>query len=184
MLPPVPAVLVTVLGAPGDPDEVSVVWTFVINGHPPQVGISVGDEHVAGDLLVRHGEFVLNVPTAAQVDAFDRVDMSSSRVADKYALSGLTRGRAVRVDAPTVVEAAIQVECRVSHTLRVPPVRRVFLAEVLATTVLPGVCDAAGRLDVPATDFFGMTAGSGELYTSGRKVGHIGMSVGRDDIKY
>jgi len=29
-----------------------------------------------------------------------------------------------------------------------------------------------------------MTAGSGEFYTMGEKVGHIGKSVGRSDIKY
>jgi hypothetical protein len=29
-----------------------------------------------------------------------------------------------------------------------------------------------------------MTAGSGEFYTMGRKVGHIGQTVGRSDIRY
>ena len=32
--------------------------------------------------------------------------------------------------------------------------------------------------------FFGMTAGNGEFWTWKQKVGHIGMSVGRDDIRY
>ena len=147
MLPPVPAVLLTVKGAPGDPDEISVVWTFVVNGKPPQVGVSVHHEHVAEKLLTRHGDFVLNVPVASIVEAFDRVDMNSSKVGDKFALSGLTRGSAVAVEAPTVEEAPIHVECRVFRTLDVPPVRTIFLADVVATTVLEGVCDAAGRLN-------------------------------------
>ena len=62
--------------------------------------------------------------------------------------------------------------------------RKLFLAEVVATTVLEGVCDAKGRLLVPAVPFFGMTAGSGEFYTMGQRVGHIGQTVGRSDIKY
>jgi hypothetical protein len=37
---------------------------------------------------------------------------------------------------------------------------------------------------VDKVGFFGMTAGSGEFYTMGEKVGYIGRSVGRDDIKY
>jgi flavin reductase (DIM6/NTAB) family NADH-FMN oxidoreductase RutF len=184
MLPPVPAILLTVQGGPGEPDEVSVVWTFVVNGKPPQVGISVGDEHVAGGLVEKQGEFVLNVPTAALVHAFDRIDMSSSRRGDKFALSGLTRGRARVVSAPTVEEAPIQCECRVTHRLRVPPERTVFLADVVATTVHEGVCDAAGRLIVGSQAFFGMTAGSGEFYTLDRPVGHIGQTVGRQDIRY
>lgn len=184
MLPPVPAIWLTVHGKPGDPDEISVTWTFVVNGAPPQVGVAVGDEHLAGELVQMHQAFVLNVPTAALVHPFDVVDMNSSRVGDKFALAGLSRGRALTVDAPTVNEAPIQLECRVSHSLRVPPERTVFIADVLATTVHEGICDETGRLIVSAAPFFGMTAGSGEFYTLGRAVGHIGQSVGRSDIKY
>ena len=61
---------------------------------------------------------------------------------------------------------------------------QLMVTEVVATTVLEGVCDADGRLNVQSTDFFGMTAGSGEFYTMGPRVGHIGQSVGRTDIKY
>jgi flavin reductase (DIM6/NTAB) family NADH-FMN oxidoreductase RutF len=131
-----------------------------------------------------HSEFVLNVPTAHIVEQFDVVDMNSSRVVDKYALSGLTRGAATVISAPTVEEAPIQVECRVFNTVDVPPIRTVFLADVVATTVHQGVCDENGRLIVEAVPFFGMTTGSGEFYTMGRAVGHIGKSVGRSDIKY
>jgi len=184
MVPPVPAILLTVNGRSGDPDEISVVWTFVVNGDPPQVGISVAREHVAGELVSLHNEFVLNLPTVHIVEPFDVVDMNSSKVMDKFALSGLTRGTAAVVNAPTVEEAPIQVECRVFNTVDVPPVRTVFLADVVATTVHQGVCDENGRLIVEAVPFFGMTAGSGEFYTMGRAVGHIGKSVGRSDIKY
>jgi len=184
MLPPVPAILLTVNGGPGEPDEISVLWTFVVSGNPPQVGVSAGDEHRAGPLLALHREFVLNVPVAPLVERFDRVDMSSSKVADKFALSGLHRGKATVVNAPTVEEAPIQLECRLSHTLRVPPARTVYLADVVATTVHEGVCDEAGRLRVSSAAFFGMTAGSGEFFTMGRRVGHIGQTAGRRDIRY
>lgn len=81
-------------------------------------------------------------------------------------------------------ENSTQLECRVSHTLRVPPVRTVFIAEVVATTVHEGVCDDHGRLRPDSAAFFGMAAGCGEFFTLGRKVGHIGQSVGRHDIRY
>jgi flavin reductase (DIM6/NTAB) family NADH-FMN oxidoreductase RutF len=184
MVPPVPAILLTVNGMPGGPDEISVVWTFVINGEPAQVGIAPKNDHVAQALVARHREFALNVPVASMAEAFDKVDMSSTKVADKFALTGWTRGRAAKVEAPTIEEAPIQLECRVFASLDARPVRKVFLADVLATSVLEGVCDAEGRLQVEAVPFFGMTAGSGEFYTMGRRVGHIGQSVGRRDIKY
>ncbi len=184
MLPPVPAILLTVNGRPGDPDEISVLWTFVINGDPPQIGVSAGLEHQARELLELHDEFVLNVPVASMVNAFDTVDMNSGRVADKFELSGLTRGAATAVDAPTVEESPIHCECRTIASLEVPPERKLFIAEVVATTVVEGSVDDNDRLIVPAVDFFGMTAGSGEHYTMGRPVGNIGMTVGRSDIRY
>ena len=184
MIPPVPAILLTVNGKPEDPKEISVVWTFVLEGEPPQIGVSVADYHIAGDLIKLHKEFVLNIPTAEIVTAFDTVDMNSSQVGDKYALSKLTEGKAVVVNAPTVMEAPIQVECRIFSTIAVPPHRTVFFADVVATTVQEGVCDENGRLIVPNVPFFGMTAGSGEFYTMGKRVGHIGKTVGRNDIKY
>lgn len=184
MLPPVPAILLTINGAPGDPDEISVLWTFVVNGNPPQIGVSAGSEHVVRQLLETHNEFVLNVPTAAFVESFDTIDMNSGRVADKFALSELTRGRAVAVDAPTVEEAPIHCECRTITSLEVPPMRKLFIAQVVATTAVEGAVDQVGRLLVPAVPFFGMTAGSGEHYTMGDRVGNIGMTAGRTDIKY
>lgn len=131
-----------------------------------------------------HNQFVLNVPTVEIVDSFDIVDMNSSKIMDKFALSGLTRARASKVDAPTVEESPIHVECSVFDTIEVPPVRTMFLANVKATTVREGICDENGRLIVSSVPFFGMTAGSGEFYTMGKLVGHIGQSKKRADIKY
>jgi flavin reductase (DIM6/NTAB) family NADH-FMN oxidoreductase RutF len=184
MLPPAQAIVTSVRGRPGDPDELAVLWTFVVNGDPAQVGISAGDEHIAGGLITLHREFVLNVPTASMIHGFDVIDFSSSRPGDKFAKSGFTRGQATRVEAPTVNEAPIQLECRLTHTVRVPPMRTVFIADVVATTVLDGICDADGRLRPDAAAFFGMAAGCGEFFTLGQKVGHIGQSVGRRDIRY
>ena len=173
MLPPVPAVFLTVDGRAGEPDEISVVWSFVVNGNPPQIGISPGHEHRANELVGLHGDFVLNVPTATIVERFDTVDMNSSDVGDKFALAGLTRGRAAAVEAPTVEECPIHLECRVFDTVDVPPARTLYLAEVLATRVLPGVVDGSGRLIVDAVPFFGMTAGSGTSSTGS----HLGSTV-------
>ena len=184
MLPPSQAVITSVRGKPGDPDELSVLWTFVVNGDPAQIGVAAGDEHIAGGLIALHKEFVLNVPTASMIHGFDVIDFSSGKPADKFAKSGFTRGQAAVVNAPTVNEAPIQLECRLLHTLRVPPMRTLFVAEVVATTVHDGICDADGRLRPESAAFFGMAAGCGEFFTLGQKVGHIGQSVGRRDIRY
>ena len=75
-------------------------------------------------------------------------------------------------------------ECRVLDTHPLPPARTLFTAEVLHTTVHPGVTDDDGRLDADSRPFFGMAAGCGEFRTLGKKVGYIGMTKGPSRIKY
>ncbi|MHC4608670.1 MAG: flavin reductase family protein [Planctomycetota bacterium] len=191
MLPPVPAIVLGVLGDEETRDDLTVVWTFVLCGKPPQVGISVAEKsaitgggHVALEFLKRHGEFTLNVPDASWVEAFDTIDMCSSERDDKFARAGLTRLESKTVRAPGVAEAPIVLECRVLDAHRLRPARTLFAAEVLRTTVLPGVTDGDGRLNADARPFFGMTAGCGEFRTLGPKVGHIGQTKGITHIRY
>lgn len=184
MIPPTPAILISINGLLGEPDELAVLWTFVLNGKPAQIGVSAEHSHRVLKLIEAHGEFVLNVPVATMVKSFDLIDMNSSKVGDKYALSGLTRGKASVVNAPTIEESPIHLECRVFNRIDLPPGRVVFFAEVVATRVSPEACDTHGRLMVPNVPFFGMTAGSGEFYTMGERIGQIGECVGRSDIRY
>ncbi len=147
------------------PASVVVYWRVAVEfagtGSREQGGISLSKQHVANQLVGRKGEFVLNLPTIDIVQQFDTVDMNSTEVGDKFALSGLTRGVAKTVDAPTVEEAPIQLECRVLQSVELPPVRTIYLALVTATSVQEGVCDPSERLNVSKAPFFGMTAGSG-----------------------
>jgi len=44
MLPPMPAIILGVKGDETIRDDLSCVWTFVLDGYPPQVGISVAQK--------------------------------------------------------------------------------------------------------------------------------------------
>jgi len=191
MIPPVPAIVLGVKGDERTPDDLTVVWTFVLNGNPPQVGITVhersaisGEGHVALGFLNLHREFTLNVPDASWVHAFDIIDMCASERDDKFKRAGLTRLPSKRIGAPGIAEAGIVLECRAIQKHPLPPSRTLFAAEVLRTTTRPGVTDASGRLNPKSLPFFGMVAGCGEFYTFGRKVGHIGQTKNRNDIRY
>jgi flavin reductase (DIM6/NTAB) family NADH-FMN oxidoreductase RutF len=191
MLPPVPAVVLGVKGDGDGQDDLTVVWTFVLNGSPPQVGISVaetsavsGAGQVALPLLKKHGEFTLNVPDATWVDAFDVIDMCASERDDKFARAGLTRLQSGTVNAPGIAEAPIVLECAVMDAHPLPPARTLFTAEVTRVTTHPGVITPEGRLIPGSRPFFGMAAGCGEFLKFGTKVGYIGMTVGPSRIRY
>ena len=191
MIPPVPAIVLGVKGDATVEDDLTIVWTFVLDGTPPYIGISVpdhsaisGKQYVALDLLKKHGEFTLNVPDTSWIREFDQIDMSASKRIDKFAANGLTRLPSKTIQAPGIAEAAIVLECRVLQSHALPPQRTVFFAEVLRTSVHPGVTDQDGRLDTTSREWFGMTAGNGEFWSLGRNVGNIGYTIERDDIRY
>lgn len=191
MIPPVPAI---VLGVKGDSiikDDITIVWTFVLEGTPPYIGISVpdnsaitGEEYVALKLLKKHGEFTLNVPDGSWIKEFDQIDMTASTREDKFETNGLTRLPSKLIGAPGIAEAAIVLECKVLQSHSLPPQRMVFFAEVVRTSVHPDVTDDAGRLITSSRDFYGMTAGNGEFWTFGKEIGHIGITKGIDHIRY
>ena len=163
MLPPVPAIILGVKGDEKTKDDLTCVWTFVLEGTPPQIGISVGKKsaisghyQVALDLINKHGEFTLNVPDASWVEAFDIIDMCASERDDKFAKAGLTRVQSKMIDAPGIAEAPIILECRVISSHDLLPKRTVFFAEVLRTIVHPGVTDNKGRLIPESKPFFGI----------------------------
>ena len=103
--------------------------------------------------------------------------MTASTREDKLAAHGLTllESVAIKPETPGIAEAAVVLECEVVDEHRLPPCRSIFFANVVRTTVHPGVTDADGRLDSTSRPFFGMTAGNGEFWTWAQKVGHIGM---------
>ncbi len=191
MLLPAAAAVLGVNGDESVQDDLTVVWSFILDGKPPQVGVSVGfksaishELQVALDLLNKHGEFTLNVPDTSWLEAFDRIDMCASERTDKFAKTGLSRLPSKTVSAPGIAEAAIVLECQVISSHELPPNRTVFFADVLCTTVQQGVADEQGRLIPTSREFFGMLAGCGEFWTFGKRVGHIGQTKGIDVIRY
>ena len=191
MIPPVPAIVLGVKGDAEIEDDLTIVWTFVLEGDPPHVGISVpgastisGKAYVALELLKKHGEFTLNVPDTSWIKEFDQIDMTASKRADKFAANGLTRLPSKTIQAPGIAEAAIVLECRVLQFHVLPPKRTVFFAEVLRASVHPGVTDSDGRLNSTSREFFGMTSGNGEFWSFGKNVGNIGYTINRKDIRY
>lgn len=191
MLLPAAAVVMGVQGDDAVPDDLTVVWSFILDGTPPQVGVSVGlksaisyELQTALELLKTHGEFTLNVPDASWVREFDRIDMCASEKTDKFAKVGLTRLPSKCIGAPGIAEAPIILECKVISSHILPPNRTVFFADVLRTSVQPAVTDEQGRLIPSSRQFFGMLAGCGEFWTFGKRIGHIGQTKEIDYIRY
>ena len=71
MLYPVPAVMVTVSDGGAKDDIITIAWTGTINSDPPMVSISVRKSRYSHELLMKNGEFVINLVTRELTRAMD-----------------------------------------------------------------------------------------------------------------
>ena len=115
---PVPAVLVTSCLEGSDPDIITIAWTGVMCSDPPVVYISVRPvgRHSYG-LIKESGEYVINIPTAAQARVVDYCGMVSGRDVNKFKETGLHPVPALHVKAPLIAECPVNIECRLFRTV-------------------------------------------------------------------
>lgn len=171
-LSPVPAVMVSCADEMGKPNIITLAWVGTVCSDPPMVGISIRPSRYSHTLVHQTGEFVVNLPSSAQLEAMDYCGVASGREVDKFAVTGLTPIPAELVKAPLIDECPVNMECRVLQTISLGS-HDLFLAEILRVhrpveetmeTLTGGVAYGNGRylsLDKPigtygfAKDLFG-----------------------------
>ncbi|MDT8307272.1 MAG: flavin reductase family protein, partial [Anaerolineae bacterium] len=119
------------------------------NAEPPMIAIAVRPGRASHDLIVRSGEFVVNIPTVELDFIADYVGTTTVRDVDKWAETGLTPQPAAIVAPPLLAECPVNVECRVSQHI-VLPSHSLFIASVLAIHADPAVLNTRGEVDYAA----------------------------------
>jgi flavin reductase (DIM6/NTAB) family NADH-FMN oxidoreductase RutF len=151
---PMPAVLVSAAGeVDGRRREnlITLAWSGIACGEPPMISIAVRPVRFSHGLIVSSGEFVVNVPSAAQCRAVDLCGNVSGRDTDKWALTGLTPAPASLVGPPVVAECPVALECRVRHTYQGGS-HDLFVGEIVAVQAGAGVLDAKDKIDITRVD--------------------------------
>ena len=95
MLYPLPAVLVSVGDESGRTNILTVAWTGTICTNPAMVYISVRPERYSYPMLVKSGEFVINLTTSRLARATDYCGVRSGRDVDKWKEMNLHAGKSV-----------------------------------------------------------------------------------------
>jgi flavin reductase (DIM6/NTAB) family NADH-FMN oxidoreductase RutF len=177
MLAPVPAVLVSCGGtAQWRPNLITIAWAGTVCSDPPMLSISVRPERWSHPILTATGEFVVNVPGAAQARAVDWCGVVSGRDTDKFAGAELTPGPAQVVGCPIVQECPVNLECRTRQTLLLGT-HTLFIAEIVAVQVSADLLDAQGRFALERAQLLAFA--HGDYYTLGKYLGHFGWSVAK-----
>ena len=173
LLAPLPAVMVS-CGSMEKPNVLTVAWTGIINTQPPKTYISLRKSRYSYDLIKESGSFVINLVPSTLVKACDFCGVRSGRELDKFACCGLTAEKSFTVDAPSIAECPLSLECRVSEIIELGT-HDMLLADILSVSVKEELIDKSGRLALEKAGLLAYV--HGEYYTLGKKIGSFGYSV-------
>jgi len=173
LLAPVPASLVT-CGTAENANVLTVGWTGICCTRPPMTYISVRPERYSYDIIMRSGEFVINLTTSSMCRETDFCGVKSGKDVNKIETCGFHLLPAQKVSVPIIEECPVSLECRVTETKELGS-HTMFLAEIVGIDVEERYIDSKGKLNLQQC---GLTAyAHGEYFSLGRKLGDFGYSV-------
>jgi flavin reductase (DIM6/NTAB) family NADH-FMN oxidoreductase RutF len=181
MIYPLPAVMVSLGTLPEEYNIITIAWTGTLCTDPPLCYISVRPERHSYEILQRTREFVINLTTRSLAFATDWCGVKSGRHHRKFAEMNLTHGPAAKVKAPIIVEAPINIECRVTEVRRLGS-HDMFMAEVVNVKADVQYIDSrTGAFDLAKAE--PLAYAHGQYYTLGAKIGKFGFSVEKKQKK-
>ena len=180
MLSPVPAVMVS-LGEGDEANIITIAWTGIINSRPPMTYISVQKKRHSHDILMKTGEFVINLTTEDLARQTDWCGVKSGRDVDKWKEMKLTKEAASEVKCPMIAESPVNLECRVTEMKELGS-HDMFMAEIVKVHVDESIIDEDGHFDVVKAGLLAYI--HGHYYTVNRKpLGRFGFSVMKPKTK-
>lgn len=162
---PRPIAWVSTIDAAGVPNVAPFSFFMGVCNDPPTIAFASGRREGSKKDTVRNveytGDFVVNIVDDALAETMNLTSGEYPPEVDEFALTGLTPGVGIKVQAPRVVEAPISMECRV---VQIIPVGRgphsLVLGEIVYFHIRDNLYDANGRIDMQALRPLGRLAGN------------------------
>lgn len=178
---PVPAVLVTSIGADGRVNVFTVGWTGVANSRPPMLSIAVRKERLSYDNISKSGEFVVNLTTRGMLKMTDFCGCRSGRKVDKIKHFGLDLEPGSDVAVPSLAKSPVALECRVRSVTELGS-HDLFLAEIVRTKVEKSLIDDRGTIRLGQAELLAYC--HGEYFAlPKRPLGTFGYSVASKTVR-
>lgn len=167
-LAPVPVVMVSSGDIEGKKNIITVAWVGTVCSEPPMVGVGIRPERYSHKLITESGEFVVNIPGLAQLEATDFCGVVSGKEVDKFTRTGLTPVPAEMVKAPLIAECPVNLECRVKQVVGLGS-HDLFLGEIVRVH-MSGDFEKEGTLNAVA---YGLR----RYYALGKVLGTYGFAA-------
>lgn len=174
MLYPLPAVMVSMKDESGNNNIITVAWCGTICTNPPMLYISVRKERYSYNILKNTKEFVVNLTTKDLAFATDYCGVTSGSDVDKFKTLKLTPLKSKYVNAPSINESPVNIECRVKEILELGS-HDMFIADVLGVTIDDKYLDENNRFKLDEAN--PITYSHGQYYTLGENLGKFGYSI-------
>lgn len=174
MLNPLPAIMVSVKDIDGKLNITTVAWCGNACTNPPVLYISLRPERHSYGIIERTGEFVVNLVNKDLAYACDYCGVKSGKDHDKFKEMNLTPIDSKYVNAPTIKEAPVSLECKVREVIKLGS-HDMILADILGVTVDKKYIDETNRFDLEKANLISYSHGF--YYTLGECIGKFGYSV-------
>lgn len=174
MLYPLPVVMVSCQRQGERPNIITIGWTGTICSDPAMLYISIRPERYSHDIIEETGEFVVNLVNKELTWATDYCGVKSGRDVDKFKEMNLTAIPSKTVDAPSIKESPVSIECKVVDVKRLGS-HDMYIANVTAVSVENEYMNANGKFELNELGL--MAYSHGEYFELGKKLGKFGYSV-------
>jgi len=164
-LVPCPVVLLSVTGEE-KPNIITLSWAANVCSEPPTIAVGIRPNRYSHKMVQEAGDFVLNLPSAKQIEATVFSGTKSGREFDKFAECGFTAAKASKVTSPMIEECPINIECKTTQIVGLGS-HDLFIAEVVAVHIDESVLGENGRLDPAKVQLFTYLPLIGKYWTLG-----------------
>lgn len=130
---PRPVALVSIHGEEGD-NVITLSWVGTVCSSPPVIAMGIRENRHSYEMIMRSGEFVVNIPYAEQVREADFCGTRSGKDTDKFEKTGFSKGKGKVVKAPLIEQCPINIECKLMDTVSLGS-HTLFLGEVVGTHI-------------------------------------------------
>ena len=175
---PSPAGLIVAVDEQDKPNVMTAGEVFNISlKEPCIIGIALRKATYTHSLIMKTGEFTVNLPTAAILEKVDLVGTISGRdEPDKFEKYGLTIIPSTAVKPPIIEECPVNLECKMLSVTVVGD-HDLFLGQVVAMHVDSDKVGENQRVLIEKVDGFAFAERG--YYKMGEKIGNLGFSRGR-----
>ncbi len=172
---PLPAVLVSCGDCPENYNVLTVAWVGTICSDPAMCYISVRPSRHSHALIMKTGEFVINLTTENLARATDWCGVRSGKDVNKFEAMHLTPEPAAVVKAPAIAQSPLSIECRVKEIKHLGS-HDMFIAEVVNVMADEQYINSkTGKFEMENAGLIAYSHGN--YYTLGKKIGKFGWSV-------